>query len=78
MVNKETSLIKIGFSKDPFYREKTLQSREPEIHRIAYWKAPRYIEAELHKKYKEKRIRGEYFRLNIKDLHEINRFMEKA
>ena len=31
MVNKETSLIKIGFSKDPFYREKTLQSREPEL-----------------------------------------------
>ncbi|MCU7618535.1 GIY-YIG nuclease family protein [Chryseobacterium sp. PBS4-4] len=76
MVNKETSLIKIGFSKQPIFREKTLQSKEPEIFRIACWKAQRSVETELHRKYKEKRLRGEYFKLNLKDLHEINRFME--
>ncbi|WP_159478011.1 GIY-YIG nuclease family protein [Chryseobacterium sp. 18068] len=76
MVNKETSLIKIGFSKDPIYRETTLQSKEPEVYRIACWKASRSIETELHRKYKEKRVRGEYFKLNINELHEINKFME--
>ncbi|WP_010522590.1 hypothetical protein [Aquimarina agarivorans] len=37
MVNTDTSLIKIGTSKDPKYREGTLQSKEPSVNLIAKW-----------------------------------------
>ncbi len=77
MINTNTSLIKIGFSKNPKYRERTLHSQEPEVHLIACWNGDRNIEAELHKKFKDKRIRGEYFRLSFQDLHILRDFMEE-
>lgn len=75
MVNVDTSLIKIGFSNNPYYRERTLHSQEPDIHLIACWESNMDKERELHKKFEKKRIRGEWFRLNLKDLHEIEKFM---
>lgn len=71
MVNTQTSLIKIGTSKNPSFRERTLQSREPEVHLIAKWKCAKVVEKELHEKYKMKRVRGEWFRLKLKDINEI-------
>jgi hypothetical protein len=75
MVNTETSLIKIGFSKNPEYRERTLHSKEPSVFLIASWNVEKKKEKELHLKYKEKRIRGEWFRLTMKDLVEIDNLM---
>lgn len=77
MLNSDTSLIKIGSSKDPGYRERTLQSSEPKINMIALWQCKRIVEKELHKMYSHKRIRGEWFRLTIKELLEIDEFMKK-
>ncbi len=37
MVNTDTGLIKIGKSNNPVYREGTLHSKEPSVHRIAIW-----------------------------------------
>lgn len=36
MLNDETSLIKIGYSKNPKYREQTLHSKEPSVFLIAF------------------------------------------
>ncbi|OPB92597.1 GIY-YIG nuclease family protein [Elizabethkingia occulta] len=76
MINAETSLIKIGYSKQPIFREKTLQSQEPQIYLIACWNANRNVETELHRKFKNNRIRGEYFRMSFNDLQELKKIME--
>lgn len=71
MYNSRNDLIKIGQSKNPKYREKTLQAEEPEIEILCLYKAPKSIEKELHNNYKSKRQRGEWFSLTFKDLENI-------
>lgn len=75
LLNPNLNHIKIGRSKKPGFREKTLQSQEPNIHLIACWPAPATIETYFHKKYQHKRIRGEWFKLNFNDLNEIKEYM---
>ncbi|MDN3550503.1 GIY-YIG nuclease family protein [Mucilaginibacter aquaedulcis] len=75
MINTDTSCFKIGFSKNPAYRERTLHSKEPCVHLVAKWPCPNTVEKELHQLYKAKRVRGEWFNLNFKDLTEIEQFM---
>lgn len=75
MVDNTNGLIKIGRSKNPKYREGTLQSKEPETVMIVNWRAPKQTEKELHSKFASKRIRGEWFRLTISDLDEIKKYM---
>jgi Meiotically up-regulated gene 113 len=76
MLNPRTDLVKIGRSKDPNYREKTLQGQEPEIILVSFWKAPSAIEKKLHIEFSEKRQRGEWFDLTFKDLKKINELMK--
>ena len=71
MIDKNTGYHKIGRSKDPKYREKTLQSEKPTIELLYKFKAHSSTEKELHKKYNSKRIRGEWFDLNQKDIDYI-------
>ncbi|WP_164905429.1 GIY-YIG nuclease family protein [Flavobacterium sufflavum] len=75
MVNNGTGYIKIGTSKNPRHRERTLHSQEPTIFVIALWCCDKKIEKELHEKFKEKRIRGEWFDLKLRDLKYIEEFM---
>ncbi len=76
MINTDTALIKIGYSKAPIYREKTLHSKEPQIYLIACWNANRQVETELHRQFKQYRIRGEYFKLNFDNLRALKDIME--
>jgi hypothetical protein len=76
MLDDTNGLIKIGKSKNPKVRERTLQSEKPKTHLIAIWTAPATIEKELHIKYASKRQRGEWFRLSFKELDEIKEFMD--
>lgn len=78
MVNTDTMLIKIGRSINPVYRERTLHSQEPDIHLIAVWCCAKDIEKQLHIKFDHKRVRGEWFRLTISDLAEIERYMKSV
>ncbi|TRW21974.1 GIY-YIG nuclease family protein [Flavobacterium zepuense] len=78
MVNNDTGLIKIGRSNNPVYRERTLHSKEPSVHRIAMWCCEQNIEKKLHIIFKDKRIRGEWFRLSLADLIEIEKFMDSV
>lgn len=77
MLNQRTNAIKMGHSKyrPAKFREKTLQSQEPEVDLITYWVAPKPIEKELHKEFKAKRIRGEWFLLTFNDLKAIKEKM---
>ncbi|TNF28583.1 MAG: hypothetical protein EP314_03640, partial [Bacteroidetes bacterium] len=73
--NNLTGLYKIGNSIEPYRRERTLQSREPDIDMIILRKSPYTVETKLHQKYKSKRQRGEWFELSIKDVKDIEKFI---
>lgn len=60
--NKRNGYYKIGKSKNPIKREKTLQSEEPLIQVVKIF--DKNIESILHKDYKDFRIRGEWFNLS--------------
>lgn len=77
MLNKRNNHFKIGSSKQLLHREKTLQSEEPEIDLITFWCCPVSVEKALHKQYREKRKRGEWFDLTLKDLSSIKEQMQK-
>jgi hypothetical protein len=68
MFNPQNGFTKIGRSKNPKFREKTLQGQEPNITILVEWNGPKSMEKELHIKFDSKRIRGEWFDLNVSDL----------
>ena len=61
MKDTNTGLYKIGKSKNPKHREKTLQSEKPTIKLVKIWEKD--IENELHNLYHKFRVRGEWFKL---------------
>ena len=69
---------KIGISNRPEYRERTLQSEKPTIALLCAKEFPTRIIAEaiesaLHKAYEDKRLRGEWFDLDEKDVLAITK-----
>lgn len=77
MHSESSNLIKIGRSKNPNTRERTLQGRDPKLNMITYWDAPLQIEKDLHNKFIHKRVRGEWFDLNFGDLNTIKEIMSE-
>lgn len=77
MYNDTNGLVKIGRSINPSTREKTLQGEAPKTEIIALWNAPRKVEKELHQLFENKRIRGEWFDLDLTDLYKIKDYMSK-
>lgn len=76
MVDTNNHYHKIGISNKPQWREKTLQSEKPTIELIASKKfisrkIASSIEKALHSAYSNKRLRGEWFQLDVKDIEEI-------
>lgn len=69
MLDSNTGLVKIGRSKDPKLRERTLQSEKPTIEMFAV--CDRDVESELHSKLKSKRVRGEWFKLPMAEIKKI-------
>jgi hypothetical protein len=69
MIDDATGLVKIGKSINPENRERTLQSEKPTIKMIHYFDND--IERELHNKFRDKRVRGEWFRLDMNEVSEI-------
>lgn len=81
MTDTTNGFHKIGISKDPKYRESTLQSEKPSV--ILVWSSPIKIEKVnkleqlLHNKFDSKRIRGEWFNLSESDIDFIkNNFQD--
>jgi hypothetical protein len=69
MLDSNTGFIKIGKSKKPQHREKTLQSEKPTI-KILFI-IDKDIEKELHDEYSCNRVRGEWFNLTNRDIEDI-------
>lgn len=63
MKNKRNGLFKIGISKDPKFREETLQGEEPEIELVSATPSEKRVERLLHRFFASKRVRGEWFKL---------------
>ena len=61
-------LTKIGMSRDPAKREKTLQAEDPRLHMLAYRKGGSSTESRLHRIFADRRVRGEWFDLSEKDV----------
>jgi hypothetical protein len=74
MRDLRSDLIKIGFSNNPRYRERTLQSEQPLIDLIEAWQADKSDEKYLHNQYKDFRLRGEWFKLNTEAIDEIHSY----
>lgn len=76
MKDLRNGLYKIGISKKPSYREKTLQSEQPSIESLGFKQFPSRkfalaFEKALHETYSKNRIRGEWFKLDVADVNQI-------
>jgi len=71
MLNTRNGFYKIGESNLPKFREKTLQSEEPEVEIYASFTSEKCNEKILHERFSHKRIRGEWFSLSNEDLNYI-------
>lgn len=71
-----TGYHKIGRSNNPMYREKTLQSEQPDLMLICTCEID--IEKQLHKAYRYLRIRGEWFNLSEADVENIEEHFRNA
>lgn len=76
MRDRKTKLIKIGYSKNPKQREKSLQVANPEIKLIKHYSAFLSDEKQLHKLFSAKKIVGEWFDLSASDLQQIDVYFE--
>lgn len=77
MQNCRNGYTKIGFSTNPRYREKTLQSEEPEVELVGYWPGTLAKELALHIQFSRKRVRGEWFNLTQDEINEIQEAVSK-
>ena len=76
MKDESNGFYKIGISNKPEYRERTLQSEKPTIVLLKAKEFPtraiaEAIESALHKAYGDKRLRGEWFELDNKDVDDV-------
>jgi len=81
MKSDRNGRIKIGRTKDkPVYREKTLQSQEPEV-RLIFHREVLYMnetERYLHSLFDSKRFRGEWFDLSEDDIKKAKSIIKKG
>lgn len=71
MEDTRNGLIKIGKSKYPKKRERTLQSEAPSTELRLAVPCNEATEAELHERYSTARVRGEWFKIDRKTLFEL-------
>ena len=78
MYDDISGYYKIGKSINPEFREKTLMSQTPKVRLIYKCKESIVSEDYLHKIFKYKRIRGQWFDLNTEELdHVLNSMLEE-
>ncbi|MFN3381894.1 MAG: GIY-YIG nuclease family protein [Runella zeae] len=80
MQDLSTMLYKIGISKTPTYREKTLQSEKPTVNMLCYKrfinrKDAYIIEQTIHANFKKNRVRGEWFSFCSSEIQQIENYI---
>lgn len=75
MTDRRTGLTKIGTSKNPQYRESTLQSDNPMVELLQTWKASLSHERTMHKLFARYRVRGEWFDLTQEQIDSVGAYM---
>ena len=78
ILNKRNGFVKIGASRDPVFREATLQSEEPELQLLKSWPGLYQDEEDLHNIYSQYRVRGEWFALTNVHIAEIITLADKG
>jgi hypothetical protein len=72
MIDQRNGRYKIGRSIDPCKRERTLQSEVPETELMGYCLEGRGIsEKILHRRYKLRKVRGEWYNLLASEVKEV-------
>lgn len=80
MKNNQNGYYKIGISNNCKYREKTLQSQEPDICLVCSKKYPsrtaaRQMETMLHRYYQNSHLRGEWYRLTTEESKMVQKLL---
>ena len=70
MRNNRNGYYKIGKSKNPIYREVTLQAEDPDVILILAVKCRAAVERDLHRHFARHRLRGEWFSLSAAQVEE--------
>jgi hypothetical protein len=78
LISHKNGLTKIGRSKNPSIREKTLQAEDPMLKMIFTIEAELHIESRLHDIFCDKRVRGEWFDLDERSIDWIIFFLSKG
>jgi hypothetical protein len=73
VLDERTGCIKIGQSKNPSARERTLQSENLQNTMIFSSPGDAELELELHKEYEKFRVRGEWFKLTEDQVENIKK-----
>ena len=73
VLDERTGHVKIGRSKTPSARERTLQSENPDHRMLFRYPADAALELELHHQFAEYRVRGEWFKLSAQHIESIRR-----
>ena len=73
VLDERTGCIKIGRSKTPSARERTLQSENPAHHMLFVHPGDADLEGQLHRQFAEYQVRGEWFRLSEAQIESIKR-----
>lgn len=68
MKDNYSGATKIGYSKNPEFREKTLLAQTPSVTLVEQYIGSMANEKDLHKMFAKKRVRGEWFMLDDLDL----------
>lgn len=76
--DKGNGLTKIGFTKNFKQREKSLQNANPMSKPIGIFSAPKKDEDALHRIFRKKRVRLEWFRLDEEDIQSIYKYFDTA
>lgn len=77
MLDRRTELTKIGTSRNPRFRERTLQSDAPDVNLFYSRLASLDHERQLHRDFATLRQRGEWFALSRSHWQQIRAFMDQ-
>lgn len=75
VLDERTGCIKIGRSKTPSARERTLQSENPAHRMLFALRGDADLERQLHRQFAEYQVRGEWFRLSEAQIESIKQLL---